>query len=644
MISLKRISRVALGALILGLGAAPSCTPIPVGETMIVLQTDLSLPKDVNKVTIEVLVRGDRRHFNTFEKLGDASSLQIPASLGLTLDVGTDASTPVTFRVTAFEDTKARVLREVVTTIPKDRLVALKMPIQWLCWDQVSPPDAEGNVASSCGEGKTCIAGSCADNKVDPASLDDYSADQIFGGGTGSNGDGTCFDVASCFDQGTDSPLVPSANGDCIINATEDTNVAIRVASAGICGEKGCFVPLDAKSEFGWQPGLTSGTLKLPAAVCDRISNTHTASGVSVLKASTSCPLKTNGIPACGPWSSAGKAPPDPASKGPLTLATNQDNAVSLQVDNKSVYWTNAGTYDATDGAVKSVLIGGGKITIHQSQRAFPSDIAIDRGTTGDAVAVFWASNGTTKANGTVEGRNLLKNTDLAFTIPSPQAPNGVWFLGAQLFVTDFTAGAVYQVDTATNTPSILASSTNSTIQNNPYRIVADAKTAFWTNEVKKDTVVNMITGGAIMSCDLADPIPIAIATNEDLPRNLALGLDRDMNGAATKVYWANYVASGEVVQAERSGTTWTRTVVAAGQAQPYGIAVDATSIYWTNHADGTVMKAPTAGGPAQTIAKGQDLPGAITTDATNVYWINEGAPGAKHSAIIKLSKMAPLP
>ena len=32
-------------------------------------------------------------------------------------------------------------------------------------------------------------------------------------------------------------------------------------------------------------------------------------------------------------------------------------------------------------------------------------------------------------------------------------------------------------------------------------------------------------------------------------------------------------------------------TVLANGQNSPFGIAIDATWIYWVNNADGTVMK-----------------------------------------------------
>jgi hypothetical protein len=64
------------------------------------------------------------------------------------------------------------------------------------------------------------------------------------------------------------------------------------------------------------------------------------------------------------------------------------------------------------------------------------------------------------------------------------------------------------------------------------------------------------------------------------------------------------------------------RCCIAASQDIPFGIAVDATNVFWTNEGSGpklgTVMSAPIGGGAPTTLASGQPTPRAIAIDANN--------------------------
>jgi len=135
--------------------------------------------------------------------------------------------------------------------------------------------------------------------------------------------------------------------------------------------------------------------------------------------------------------------------------------------------------------------------------------------------------------------------------------------------------------------------------------------------------------GGDVMRIDKSGGTPATIASGQ-LGAN-AIAVD------SANVYWTTIFGSGSIMKVPLSGGT--PTMVASGQ-NPYDLAVDATTIYWSDFGtdpgltDGKIMKASISGSAPVTLASQERGPLGIAVDATNVYW----ARNDRSSSVMKVA------
>jgi hypothetical protein len=162
--------------------------------------------------------------------------------------------------------------------------------------------------------------------------------------------------------------------------------------------------------------------------------------------------------------------------------------------------------------------------------------------------------------------------------------------------------------------------------------LAVDAQRVYWTtyyglrpagnNDVSNVSGVGL-DGGALVNFATMQRVPSSLAVDD------------------TSLYWLTLIdprtpAGTMVMRASLDGGAPVPVAMSSGvsdsiQAPNKSIAVDATSVYWSefvNGAGGALRKAPLGGGPVMTLAQGEMLSGAIAVDQTNVYWV------ASHSIV----------
>jgi hypothetical protein len=324
MLAMKR------GRLLLVLGLLVACGPVeskPRGGLVLATSTDMQIPKDITHVGVQIIPSSGVPVLENWYSLWGSEQNKLPATL--TVEPGQTGGS-VRIRVFGRRQSDVLTLKEATTTVPRDRVALLRMPIEWLSKGMVRTDstgfpteDDAGSMASAadgprmkswastCPTGQTAQAGECVSSAVDSSKLLTYWPGAVYGG---AGSDATCFDTVKCFK--TPVYVTISDRSQCIaqpvagVDPKQLTLGLVPADGSGICGPGGCVVPLDfvasGSDGSGWT--LEKDGAHLPHAVCTKLDQ----GSVRAVVAATQCPSKTAETPTCGPWSSvgAGEAPP----------------------------------------------------------------------------------------------------------------------------------------------------------------------------------------------------------------------------------------------------------------------------------------------------------------------------------------------
>ena len=263
------------------LGGCKSSDGAAGGELVVVIESDLSIPKDIDRLHFEASAI-DRALLS--EDIDDLSSLRLPLTFRVPFP---GDSRPVTLRAVASHKGVPRIQRDAVTPIPGSYVGVVRLPLSYLC-DGTAKPDG----SSTCPSEQTCIAGACLPSFLPPDSISNKPWSPDAQGSSQSD----CFDVLSCFDT---ARRVTLDSADCSFEVPsgaklDHLNVAVQLPpeSDGICGAQHCWIVLEAGAE-GWS--LTGSRVRLPKSLCAARSDDSEPEVVL----STACPRRAAGNALC---------------------------------------------------------------------------------------------------------------------------------------------------------------------------------------------------------------------------------------------------------------------------------------------------------------------------------------------------------
>lgn len=189
------------------------------------------------------------------------------------------------------------------------------------------------------------------------------------------------------------------------------------------------------------------------------------------------------------------------------------------------------------------------------------------------------------------------------FTLATPKDPLGITADDTTVYWVDADAGEIQSAPRGTASQH----NTLATGLTNPFAVVTQGSDLIFIEKATNGRVRRVPkTGGAVTGVAASQLTPSALAAD------------------ATAIYWglegADQITDGTDARAA---------------ANPQGIALDATGVYFTTFSEGSIRRAPRDLGAAQPTAEliaSQAKPTAITLNATHVFWVNRDANGGVYS------------
>jgi hypothetical protein len=297
----------------------------------------------------------------------------------------------------------------------------------------------------------------------------------------------------------------------------------------------------------------------------------------------------------------------------PVVVATSAQGNIGVAVNASGVFWTSE------DGNVRTVPLAGGPVTTLASAQPALEGIAVD------ATRVYWVTG--SSGGGTVTSLPVGGSTPSVIA-GGQGRPEALTIDATTVYWTTNESGTVASAPLGGGPVTVLASGLD-----HPYGIAVDASFVYWTN------AGSMADAGAVMRVAIGGGTPDTLSLGRSYPWHLAVD--------ATSVYWLESdgnqpTSKPSLMKMPKDGGSPV-TLAVPPPTFVSGIVVDATRVYWTGSSktDGYVMAVPLGGGAATTLANNQADPLGLAEDATSIYWVDYGpsGPTTAPGSVMRLAK-----